>query len=158
MSKPEIRPFFIISGDAEEAATFWASIFPDSEVKTVTSFAPEVESTMVEFTIAGQPFIVVAAQGALESTYKVSHMIVVNDQAEVDRVWDLLTSGGEPGMCGWLQDKYAIHWQVVPREMLALITDPDRKRAAAANRALMQMSKIDLASLQAAADGTENQP
>ena len=83
----------------------------------------------------------------------ISLMITCADQAEVDRYWTKLTDGGEEGPCGWLKDRYGVSWQVVPRGMEEMLNDPDQARATRAMRAMLGMKKIDLAALQAAADG-----
>lgn len=152
MSVVGIRPFLLVAGSAEEAATFWCSILPDSHIDSVAQFGQKRTSRRVEFTLAGQQYIVVSASESPPPQFKMSLMIMVETQDEVDRIWDAMTEGGEPGTCGWLTDKYGVTWHVVPEEMQRLIVDPDPERAARVNKAMMEMGKIDLAALRAAAD------
>ena len=151
MTLPVIRPFLLVD-DAEAAARFWVSNLPNSAIISINAFGTQGTSTVVLVTLIGQEFMVVSASEIPPSTWRISHMILVETQAEVDRIWDALCDGGEPGTCGWLTDKFGITWQVVPEKMQQLIVDPDPARAARANRAMMTMSKIDLAALEAAAD------
>jgi predicted 3-demethylubiquinone-9 3-methyltransferase (glyoxalase superfamily) len=87
-------------------------------------------------------------------TEAISLSVICDDQAEVDRLWEALTAdGGEESMCGWLKDRWGVSWQIVPRRMLELQSDPDPERASRANQAMLTMRKLDIAALEAAADG-----
>jgi predicted 3-demethylubiquinone-9 3-methyltransferase (glyoxalase superfamily) len=150
-----IRTFFWVPGSAEEAANFWVSILPDSKIDSVNPLTPDGSVTVVEFTLGGQQFLAMNAGEPPAASFQVSHLIRVPDQAEVDRLWDALTAdGGKPDQCGWLTDKYGIAWQVIPDEMYTLLSDPDPGRAERASAAMMQMSKIDLNVMRAAADSS----
>ena len=107
----------------------------------------------VEFTLDGRPFA--AINGGPQSHFDeaVSFLIECADQAEVDHYWGRLTDGGEESMCGWLRDRYGVSWQVVPRVLNELIDDPDEERAGRARAAMLQMRKIDVDALLAAAEG-----
>ena len=108
---------------------------------------------VVDFTLDGQRFQ--GLNGGPHFTFNeaVSFVIECEDQAEVDRLWDALTAdGGEPGPCGWLKDRFGLSWQIVPRQLIELVGDPDPERARRAMEAMLTMGKIDVAELQRAAD------
>jgi len=142
-----------------EAAELYCSIFPNSRVTAVTHYpagGPREEGTVmtVSFELDGQPFTII--NGGPEFTFDeaVSFEIECEDQAEVDRYWDALTAdGGQPGPCGWLKDKFGLSWQVVPTGMVEVLTGPDKEAASRAMQAMMGMSKLDVAALEAAARG-----
>jgi predicted 3-demethylubiquinone-9 3-methyltransferase (glyoxalase superfamily) len=154
-----IAPCLWFKDEALEAAHFYTGIFPESAITQVhhaaigTPGAATGRVLFVEFRLAGRPYQ--ALNGGMPETYTnaVSMSAVCADQAEVDRLWDALTAdGGKPVMCGWCKDKYGLSWQVVPRRMLDLLSDPDRARAARAMTAMVGMIKLDLAAIEAAAD------
>jgi predicted 3-demethylubiquinone-9 3-methyltransferase (glyoxalase superfamily) len=152
-------PCLWFNGKAEEAATFYASLLPDSSIDTVwrspadTPSGPAGMVLTVDFTLGGQHFQ--GLNGGPDFTFNeaVSFVIECEDQAEVDRLWDALTAnGGEPGPCGWLKDRFGLSWQIVPRQLNELVGDPDPERARRAMEAMLKMGKIDVAELQRAAD------
>jgi predicted 3-demethylubiquinone-9 3-methyltransferase (glyoxalase superfamily) len=156
---PAITPNLWFDTQGQEAAEFYVSVFPNSEIKHILYYgeaAPRPAGTVltVEFVLDGQDFTVI--NGGPEFTFNeaISLSIDCADQAEVDYYWTRLTDGGEEGPCGWLKDRYGLSWQVVPRELIELIKDPDEARAQRAMAAMMQMRKIDVAALYAAADQT----
>lgn len=111
----------------------------------------------VEFTLAGQRFTGLNGGPLFSFTEAVSFQIACEDQAEVDRLWDALCAdGGAPGPCGWLKDRFGLSWQIVPKRLHELIKDADPERARRGMSAMMKMSKIDIAGLDAAADGRAN--
>jgi len=145
-------------GQAEEAADFYCSVFPDAEIagtmrNTASSPGAEGGVVTVDFTLLGQSFV--ALNGGPQFTFSeaISLRVPCADQEEVDHYWSALTDGGEESMCGWLKDRYGVSWQVVPTELHALIGDPDPERADRAVAAMLQMRKIDLPALRRAADG-----
>ena len=158
MSK--ITPCLWFDGQAEEAAAFYTSIFPDSRIVRVnrspgdTPSGPEGSVLTVDFELAGQPYI--ALNGGPEFTFNeaISLSIDCGDQAEVDRYWEALTAnGGEPSVCGWLKDRFGVSWQVVPKIMPELLNSPDRAGAARALEAMLGMTKLDVAQLRDAYEG-----
>ncbi len=157
MSK--ISPCLWLEHEAEEAARFYVSLLPDSRIdrvqKNVTdSPAGKAGSVLVvEFTLAGQSYIALNGGTRVEHTHAISFSIDCADQAEVDRLWEGLSKGGEIEQCGWLQDRYGVSWQIVPSILPKLLADPDRAKAARVMQAMMKMVKLDIAGLQAAADG-----
>ena len=137
--------------NAEEAAAFYASVFPDAEVTGVqryTEAGPGEPGTAVAATWRIGSLEFVGINGGPQFTFSpaISFVAECEDQAEVDRLWDaLLADGGKPSMCGWLEDRFGVSWQVVPHELYALIQHPD------AAAAMLKMTKIDLAELRRAA-------
>ena len=160
MSK--ITPVLWFDGQAEEAAGFYVTLLPDSHVDRVwrspadTPSGPAGTVLTVDFTLAGMHFQGLNGGDDFKFNESVSFMIECEDQAEVDRLWDALTSnGGEESVCGWLKDRYGLSWQIIPRRLNELIVDPDRDRAKRAFDAMLKMVKIDIAEIERAADAVE---
>ena len=154
----KITPNLWFNGQAEEAASFYLSIFKNSRIVTVARYkeagpGPVGSVMVVEFELDGQRFV--GINGGSEFTFSeaVSFQINCTDQDEVDYYWERLTDGGEEGQCGWLKDRFGVSWQVVPEGMDALFADPDPAKAERAMRAMFEMKKLDLAALNAAAEG-----
>ncbi|MEU1332838.1 VOC family protein [Streptomyces sp. NPDC005865] len=155
---PRITPNLWFDLQSEEAAQFYVSVFPNSEIKNVSYYgegAPRPAGTVltVDFELDGQPYTAINGGPEFTFTEAVSFQIDCADQAEVDHYWTKLSEGGEEGPCGWLKDKYGLSWQVVPAVLGELITDPDPERSQRAMQAMLGMKKLDVAALQAAADG-----
>ncbi|MEJ7749050.1 MAG: VOC family protein [Candidatus Limnocylindrales bacterium] len=158
MSK--IVPCLWFDGTAEEAATLYTSLFPDSRIDGVSRSPADNPSTpkgavlTVDFTLAGQKFIGLNGGPDFPFTEAISFTIDCEDQAEVDRYWDaLIEGGGSPSQCGWLKDRFGMSWQVVPRVLPELLGGSDPEGAARAMEAMLQMSKLDIAQLSAAYEG-----
>jgi predicted 3-demethylubiquinone-9 3-methyltransferase (glyoxalase superfamily) len=152
----KITPHLWFVKEAEQAAQFYASIFPDSQVDRVTVLPSDSPSgpagsvKMVEFTLFGQPFLAISA-GPLDSfNHAISFVVSCDDQREIDRYWAALLQGGQAEQCGWLKDKYGVSWQIVPSELRRMMTDPDRDRARRATEAMLKMVKLDIAGLRSA--------
>jgi predicted 3-demethylubiquinone-9 3-methyltransferase (glyoxalase superfamily) len=144
---PTITPFLWFDGQAQEAMTFYTSIFKDSKVISSNPMS-------VQFELQGQRFIGLNAGPHHKFTPAVSFFIEVETQAEIDNYWNkLLADGGRPDQCGWLQDKFGLSWQVIPKALPQLLSDPDPEKAKRALDAMLKMSKIDLAELQRAHAG-----
>ena len=142
-----ITPFLWFDGQAQEAMTFYTSIFKDSKVISSNPMS-------VQFELQGQRFIGLNAGPHHKFNPAVSFFIEVETQAEIDNYWNkLLADGGRPDQCGWLQDKFGLSWQVIPKALPQLLSDPDPARAKRALDAMLKMSKIDLAELQRAHAG-----
>jgi predicted 3-demethylubiquinone-9 3-methyltransferase (glyoxalase superfamily) len=157
----KIVPHLWYSRKAEEAARFYASIFPDSHVDRVTALPSESPSgpagsvKIVEFTLFGQPFQAISA-GPLDAfNHAVSFIVNCADQAEVDRYWNALLAGGKAEQCGWLKDRYGLSWQIVPTALGKLMADPDVAKAKRVGDAMLKMVKLDIAQLEAAAGGAK---
>ena len=156
---PKISPFLWYDHQAEDAATLYTTVFPNSKVTRVQRYGPagpgpEGSVMVVQFDLDGQEFTALNGGPAdYHFDESVSFVVDCRDQAEVDHYWDALTAdGGEPGPCGWLKDKYGLSWQIVPRALNELLADPDPARADRAMQAMLKMTKLNVAELQAAAD------
>ena len=155
---PRITPNLWFDTESEEAAEFYVSVFPNSEITTVTRYgeAGPREAGMVltvEFVLDGQEYVAINGGPQFSFSEAISLMVNCADQDEVDYYWAALSEGGEEGPCGWLKDRYGLSWQVCPAGMAELLNDPDQARGQRAMKAMLGMSKIDLAALQAAAEG-----
>ncbi|MFT4038782.1 MAG: VOC family protein [Thermomicrobiales bacterium] len=151
--RQSITPFLWFDDAAEAAAAFYCSVFPDSRITDVARMGEGGPALTVAFTLDGQDFVAMNGGPIHPFTEAVSFVIDCETQQDVDRYWEALTAGGGvPGDCGWLRDRYGLAWQVVPRRLPELLTDPDPARAARALQAMMTMHKIDIAALDAAAD------
>src|ERR1700760_2359026 len=159
MSK--IKPCLWFDGEAEEAANFYVSLLPDSKIEVVQRNSVDSPGgkagtvLLVEFTLAGQRFMALNGGMRFEYTHAVSFKIDCADQAEVDRLWEALTAnGGEPGRCGWLKDRFGVSWQIVPTALVKYLAGADRAGAQRARQAMLAMSKLDIAGLKKAYEGS----
>ena len=157
---PNITPYLWFDQNAEEAATFYTSIFPNSRIDKVVKAASDTPSNRkgdvitVEFTLDGSHFVGLNGGPDFHFDEAISFMIECKDQAEVDRYWDaLLAGGGEPSVCGWLKDKFGLSWQVTPKRLLEMTESDDRPAAERAMKAMLEMQKIDIAKLEEAYRG-----
>jgi len=156
----KITPFLWYSKEAEQAAAFYASIFPDSRVTRVTALPSESPSgppgsvKIVEFVLCGQSFTAMTAGPLDPFNHAVSFVVNCDDQAEVDRYWNALLEGGSAEQCGWLKDRFGLSWQIVPTVLFEMMASTDRAKAKRASDAMMKMVKIDIVGLRAAFDGT----
>jgi predicted 3-demethylubiquinone-9 3-methyltransferase (glyoxalase superfamily) len=152
----EITPFLWYATEAEEAAKFYASIFPDSRVLRVTSLPSETPSgppgsvKVVEFLLRGQRFTAMSAGPFEPFNHAISFVVECDDQSEIDRYWNALLDGGKAEECGWLRDRYGLCWQIVPKVLFEMMADPDRAKAKRASDAMLTMVKLDIAALKAA--------
>ncbi len=149
----KITPFLWFDSQAMEAANFYVSIFPNSKITSV-AYYPEgspgqAGSVMVvEFELDGNTFTALNGGPIYQFTYATSFYIHCKTQEEVDHYWDKLSEGGKKIECGWLQDKYGVPWQVVPDALGRLMSDPDKKKAAAVTQAMLKMTKLVIADLE----------
>lgn len=155
----KITPFLWFDKEAEEAAQFYTSVFPNSRITTVTRYGdsgpgPKGSAMTVAFELEGQKFT--ALNGGPEHAQfseAISFVVNCESQQEVDQLWKKLTDGGAEIACGWLKDKYGLRWQIVPVALLQMIQDPDGARKDRVMRAMFTMKKLDIAALEAARDG-----
>ena len=152
----KITPCLWFDTEGEAAATFYTSVFKNSRILSVGRYGEagprEAGSVMiVKFELDGQEFT--ALNGGPQFTFDeaISFQVSCDSQADTDYYWERLTEGGQEGPCGWLKDKYGVSWQVVPAAVVVLLSDPDQEKAQRAMKAIMEMSKIDIAAVQAAA-------
>lgn len=147
------------ASEAEEAANFYASLFPDSKVESVqrnvTDSPGGKEGTVliVAFTLGGRKFLALNGGGTAPYSHAMSLSVDCEDQAEVDRLWDKLVEGGKPVQCGWLNDRWGVPWQIVPKALPRMLADKDREKAARVMQAMLKMVKIDVNALEAAYEG-----
>ena len=157
MSK--ISPCLWFDGEAEEAANFYVSLLSNSRIdqvqRNVTDSPAGKAGTVltVAFTLAGQRFLALNGGTRFEYTPAISFMVDCAHQAEVDRLWDALSDGGAPNRCGWLKDRYGVSWQIVPTVLPKLLGDRDSVKAQRVMQAMLQISKLDIAALEAAHAG-----
>jgi predicted 3-demethylubiquinone-9 3-methyltransferase (glyoxalase superfamily) len=156
---PQITPNLWFDTQGEEAAEFYVSLFPNSKITNVTYYTdagpgPAGTPVTVDFVLDGQPFTAINGGPAFTFDEAMSLLINCADQGEVDYYWDKLTAdGGQESVCGWCKDKYGVSWQVVPVQLNELINESDDGRRERGMRAMLQMKKIDVAALIAAANG-----
>ena len=155
----KVTPFLWFDKNAEEAATFYVSLFTDSKMGNVARWAkgspyPEGAVMSVTIELAQQEYILFNGGSHFKLNEAFSLFVSCDDQAEVDRYWDaLIADGGSPSQCGWLKDKFGVSWQIAPKVLLRLIGDPDAEIASRAMQAMMTMQKINIAELERAAAG-----
>jgi len=149
MSK--VTPFLMFNDQLEAAMEFYASLFPDSEIRSTSRGGDDGPVTSAEFVIGGQRFM--GFNGGPHFTFSegISLFVDCEDQAEVDRYWArFVEAGAQPSRCGWLTDQFGLSWQIVPRRFMELAGDADAGKVKAVFEALMTMSKIDVAALERA--------
>ena len=150
-----ITPYLWFNDQAEDAARFYCSVFPNSKITEVTydasgSVSQGSKPLVVTFRLAGQDFIALNGGPQFAFTEAISFHISCDTQAEVDELWSKLSAGGEESNCGWLKDRYGLSWQVIPRALGEAIGDKDPKKAKKAIDAMLKMRKIDIATLEEA--------
>ena len=163
MLKPsgKVTPFLWFESQAEEAANFYVSLFPDSKLLDVSRWsegAPVPAGTVMSatFRLDGREIIAFNGGPYVKLNEAMSMFVNCKDQAEVDHYWQaLLADGGTPSRCGWLKDRFGLSWQIVPEALGRLLGDPDPARAARAMKAMMGMVKLDIAAMENAAAGIE---
>ena len=162
---PSIRgivPCLWFDSQAEEAARFYTSIFPNSKLGTVTRYGEagheihgrQPGSVMtIEFELGGQPYTALNGGPLFKFNEAISFQVMCDTQADIDYFWDKLTAGGDPKdqQCGWLKDKFGVSWQVVPTELPKLLNQSDSAKSERVMQAVLQMKKLDINKLKAAA-------
>jgi predicted 3-demethylubiquinone-9 3-methyltransferase (glyoxalase superfamily) len=155
---PKITPFLWFDNQAEEAANFYVSVFKNSKIGDVSRYGeggpgPAGQAMVVAFELDGKKFN--ALNGGPHFTFSeaVSFVVDCEDQAEVDHFWNTLSAGGKTSQCGWLKDRYGLSWQIVPTALPRILSNPDPVKARRAMDAMMKMTKLDIAALEAAAEG-----
>lgn len=148
--------------EAEDAAKFYCSIFKNSKIGTISRYGKEGKeihgkdagSVMaVEFELDGQRFAALNGGPQFKFSEAISFQVHCDGQAEVDYFWEKLSDGGEEGPCGWLKDRYGLSWQVVPKVLFEMLTDPDHAKAQRVTKAFLQMKKFDIGALERAYAG-----
>jgi len=156
----KIVPHLWYVQEAEEAARFYASVFPDSRVDRVTTLPAESPAgppgsvSVVEFTLCGQAFMAISAGKHDSFNDAVSFLVNCDSQEELDRYWNaILENGGKPQACGWIIDRYGLRWQIVPAVLGEMIADRDKAKAKRAADEMLRQVKFDIAKLEAAYQG-----
>ena len=159
-SAQKIVPSLWYVREAEEAARFYASVFPDSRVDRVSALPAESPAgpagsvVIVEFTLCGQAFMSMSAGPHHEFNDAVSFTVSCDSQAELDRYWNAIeNNGGKPQACGWIRDKYGVRWQIVPAVLGEMMTSKDEAKAKRVAEEMLRQVKLDIAKLEAAFDG-----
>ena len=152
----KITPFLWFNDNAEEAATFYTSVFKNSRIKAVTRYPEEAAQAAgrpngsvmtVSFELDGQEFTALNGGPAFTFTEAISLVVNCDTQEEVDYFWEKLAAGGQEVQCGWLKDRFGVSWQVVPTVLLEMIEGSDQEKSSRAMAAMLQMKKIDIAGL-----------
>ncbi|MBB3020108.1 putative 3-demethylubiquinone-9 3-methyltransferase (glyoxalase superfamily) [Microvirga lupini] len=157
MSK--ITPCLWFDGKAEEAARFYVSLLPDSRIDAVLPYTVETPGgkpgnmMLVEFTLAGESYMALNGGPYFQFTPAISLFVSCADQAEVDRLWNVLLDGGTPLECGWVTDRYGVSWQIVPAVLSAMMKDKDAAKVRRVTEAMLQMVKLDVDQLEKAFNG-----
>jgi|SRR6185503_20274155 len=156
----KIYPFLWYAKEAEEAARFYASVFPNSRVERVTAMKSDSPSgppgsvKVVNFTLMGQKFAAMTAGPHHDFNDAISMVVECDSQKEVDRYWNAIEkNGGQPQACGWINDKYGLRWQIVPKVLFKMMADKDAAKSKRATDAMMHMVKLDVAALEKAYRG-----
>jgi predicted 3-demethylubiquinone-9 3-methyltransferase (glyoxalase superfamily) len=155
----KITPFLWFDNNAEEAAQFYVSVFKNSRILAVTRYGdagpgPKGSVMVVSFQLEGQQFTALNGGPRFKFTEAFSFVVSCENQEEIDYYWNKLTAeGGQESACGWLKDKFGFSWQIVPTALGKLMIDKDPKKANRVMQALLQMKKIDIATLEEAAEG-----
>ena len=156
----KIVPFLWYAKEAEEAARFYASVFPDSHVDRVSAMQADSPSgppgsvSVVDFTLFGKPFMAMSAGPHDDFNDAVSFAVNCDSQDELDRYWDaILRHGGKPQACGWINDRYGVRWQIVPTVLGEMMADRDPVKAKRVAEEMMSQVKFDIAKLTAAYEG-----
>jgi predicted 3-demethylubiquinone-9 3-methyltransferase (glyoxalase superfamily) len=150
---PDLKPCLWFRTEAEEAANFYLSIFPNSSINNVMRGGSGSPAIAVDLMLDGQPFLALNGRREQGFTDACSFVVTCETQEDIDRYWNALTRGGEESQCGWLKDRYGVSWQIVPRAMGALLGGPDPAAAGRAMQAMLGMRKLDIAALERARPG-----
>lgn len=149
----KITPMLWFDHQAEEAAKFYTSIFPNSKITQIARYSeigpgPAGSVMTIGFELDGQPYTALNGGPIFKFTEAVSFVVHCKSQQEVDHYWDSLLAGGSPSQCGWLKDKFGLSWQIVPDVLIELMQDKDARKAGKVAAAMMKMVKLDIATLQ----------
>jgi predicted 3-demethylubiquinone-9 3-methyltransferase (glyoxalase superfamily) len=155
----KITPFLWFDDQAEEAMHHYVSIFKNSKVLGVTRYGdagpgPKGSVMTASFELEGQRFTALNGGPHFKFTEAISFVVDCKTQHEVDELWDRLAEGGQTQQCGWLKDKFGLSWQIVPSVLIELINDPDPEKSRRVTEAMLQMTKIEIAKLRQAYEGS----
>lgn len=151
-----VIPCLWFNDQGEDAANFYVSLLPDSRIDHITRAPDDYpggkagQALEIQFTLAGQPYSALNGGPYFTFTEAISIQVICDDQDELDRLYAALSVVPEAEQCGWLKDKYGLSWQLIPRDMPAMLSDPDPARARRVFHAMMNMKRLDIAALEAA--------
>jgi predicted 3-demethylubiquinone-9 3-methyltransferase (glyoxalase superfamily) len=162
----KITPFLWFDNQAEDAVSFYTSIFKNSRIVSIARYGeegaeasgrPKGTVMTIAFLLDGQEFVALNGGPIFKFTEAISFVVNCESQDEVDHYWEKLSEGGDPKaqQCGWLKDKYGLSWQIVPTVLITLLNDPDPEKSRRVMKAMLQMKKIDIETLKQAADGQD---
>jgi predicted 3-demethylubiquinone-9 3-methyltransferase (glyoxalase superfamily) len=153
--KTKIDPFLWFEKDVEEAVNYYVSVFDDAKIERTTHYmeggpGPVGEVMTIEFTIAGQRFVALngGPQPGFTFTSAISFLVNCETQEEIDRLWDELSEGGRQDACGWLVDRFGVTWQIVPRVLDEMLSNPDAERANRVMQVMLKMKKLEIKPLE----------
>ena len=154
----KITTFLTFKDQAEEAVKLYTSTFKNSRILSTSRYGdagPGAKGSLMSanFELDGQEFVALNGGPSFEFSQGMSLMVDCQNQDEVDMFWEKLSEGGSKGPCGWLTDRFGVSWQIVPRVLSKLLNDPDQAKASRVMKAMLQMSKIEIAELERAAEG-----
>jgi predicted 3-demethylubiquinone-9 3-methyltransferase (glyoxalase superfamily) len=154
----KITTFLTFNDQAEAAVQFYTSLFKNAKVVSTTRYGdagpgPKGSLMTATFELEGQQFIALNGGPSFTFSQGISLFVRCDSQAEIDRLWERLTEGGQEVACGWLTDRFGVSWQIVPAELLRMLSDPDQQKAGRAMQAMLGMTKLDIATLKAAYEG-----
>lgn len=151
----EVLPFLWYDTQAEEAARFYVSLFPNSHIEDIRRAGDGEDSPAfsLRFTLMGRPYVAFNGGPEFQFNESISLLADCENQQEVDRLWAALLDGGQPSRCGWLKDRYGLSWQIVPQQLGQWLSDPDPQRAGRVMRAMLAMVKLDVETLCRAYEG-----
>lgn len=154
----KITPFLWFDNNAEEAVNHYLSIFKNSKIGSILRCGdagpgPKGSVLTIAFQLEGQEFIALNGGPVFRFNEAISFSVDCKNQSEVDELWEKLSAGGQKSQCGWLKDKFGLSWQIVPSALVEMLQDKDAAKSARVMAAMMQMSKIDIATLKQAYEG-----
>ena len=155
----KISPFLWFDNQAEEAMNFYVSIFKNSKIGSVMRYGdagpgPKGSVMTASFELEGQQFTALNGGPHFKFTEAISFVVSCETQEEVNELWDKLSGGGETQQCGWLKDKFGLSWQIIPSALIELMGDPDPEKSQRVMEAMLQMTKIEIAKLRQAYEGS----
>ena len=150
----DVAPFLWFDSQAAEAMNFYVALFDDARVLSVQQASDDGPVFSVSFSIGSQVFHAINGGPHYVLSPATSWMVTCSSQQEIDRLWDALAEGGRPDQCGWVTDRFGVTWQIVPEVLLAHLGNPDQQIAGRVQEAMLGMTKIDIAGIQRAAEGS----
>lgn len=156
----KITPYLWFDNQAEEAVNTYISLFKDGMITNIARYGdagpgPNGSVMLINFQLEGQEFVALNGGPVFKFTEAISFFVHCEEQDEVDMLWDRLSDGGEKSQCGWLKDRWGISWQIIPAALSELLQDPDPEKSARVMRAMLKMTKIEVATLRKAYNGEE---